>query len=195
MGKGQAKEYVNKLVAKGTKLLHSPETRANVVNVLSKGNPIESVAHLTTSVLQRLDVYAEKTGKKIPDAMKIVVAQNIMGQVVELGQATGFADLDEREQKLAFSETVQSYISTEIKKGRIDPKALADANGEYVANMTDEERISLNDELEDINNIAMESREKYSTRLGAMPVSNGGQANEPMGVLGDNMGGNDYYGA
>jgi len=159
--KQEFEEMAGQMVAKATKLIHHPSTRKNVVKSLATGNPIENVAKLTTNIMQRIDNAIEKSGREVPDEVRVGVADKIMGQVLEVGEATGFAKLDDAEKTTAFSMAVEGYLNQEIKRGRIDKDALAEAQGAYIKGLSSEERQGLDQQLNLINETAIASNDKY----------------------------------
>lgn len=175
------------IVAKGMKLIHKKEARENMLKALSVNNPVESVANVTQHVIARIDKALRSAGRKVSDEVKALAANNIMGQILEVGEASGVVQLDENEKELAFSMAINKYLNAEIKAGRIDPKMLSEETGRSVANMSTEQRSQIDEQLQRINGTAQLVEEKY----GFKPSNSGmlGVGTEEAGSMLGDMGG------
>lgn len=160
-GQKKLEESYRGFISKGMKLLHAPAMREKIFKILQNKNPIEAVANVSLGIINKIDQAIGKSGQKVPDEIKLAAANNIMGQVIEVGEASGLVTLDENEKQVAFSQAVNMYLQGEIKAGRIDGEKLAEANGQSVNNMTPEQRGQLDTQLKQINQTAMAAEKKY----------------------------------
>lgn len=174
------------ILAKGMKLIHGRGSRENMLRALSSSNPIDAISNVTVAVISRIDAAMEQAGKKISDEVKVLAANNIMGQIIEVGEASGVVELDDQERELAFSTAINRYLDNEIKAGRIDRKTLSEEAGRSVANMSEDQRQQIHEQLERINQTAESSQSKYGIQS-KMPgmLGRGGQG----GGMGGDMGG------
>jgi GH24 family phage-related lysozyme (muramidase) len=149
------------MVAKGMKLIHGKESRQNMLQALNSRNPVDAVANITYNVIARIDAALMKANKTISDEVKAVAANNLMGQILEVGEASGVVNLDDNEKELAFSLAIQKYTDAEIKAGRMNKEMFAEETGRSVANMDESQRRQLHEQLQRIDQTAQATNEKY----------------------------------
>ena len=172
--KGAIEREYRAMVAKGTKLIHGKKTRENLLRALQSDNPVEAVSSLTVTIVSRVDQAFRKINKDVSDEVKAIAANNLMGQILEVGEASGTVVLEEDEKELAFSLAINKYMDQEIKAGRIDKDMLAEETGRSVANMDPEQRKTLNSQLERINSTAEKSNERYAFKPQHTSILDGG---------------------
>ena len=158
-------EKYMRYVARGMKLIHHPSMRDNVLNALSSGEPIESTAKTLFAIINKVDDAARKSNEEIPDEIKAIAAADLLGQLAELGQVTGKFNLDKDKQEAALASAVNKYMSSEINAGRIDRRALAEAAGKNVFDMSPEQRQQVDESMKRIYATASESKQRYSAGL------------------------------
>ena len=149
------------VLAKGMKLIHGKDTRENLLRAISTDNPVDSVANITVTIMARIGQALRQARKTVSDEVKAIAANNLMGQILEVGEASGTVQLDDDEKELAFSLAINKYMDGEIKAGRMDPKILAEETGRSVANMDEAQRKQIDEQLNRINDTAMASNDKY----------------------------------
>jgi hypothetical protein len=157
-----------RFIAKGMKLIHGKDTRENILKSLQIDNPIEAVSNIVTAVINRVDTAIRNSGQRTPDEVKAVAANNLLGQIFEIGEASGTVKLDDDEKELAYSLSIQKYLDLEVKAGRIDPQALAEENGRSISEMNEDQRVQVNDQMERINRTAMAAEDKYGFKMPGM---------------------------
>ena len=111
-------------LAKGMKILHSPETNGAILAILKGDNPVQLVANATIVVLQKIDTAARAKGIEVQDMVKLLAANEFVSQICEIAEAAKLFTLDDDHRQLALSVAVQDYVRQEIKAGRIDPARL-----------------------------------------------------------------------
>lgn len=111
-------------VSKATQLIHSPQTRDNILSMLNNNNPVQRVADATVMVMQRIDEAARASGTEVEDTVKCFAAHDIVNMIVEFGEAARKFTLDSDLVMLALSLASQDYIKHEIEAGRINPQKL-----------------------------------------------------------------------
>jgi GH24 family phage-related lysozyme (muramidase) len=146
-----------RFVAKATVLLHTPAVTKNVVKSLSSGSSVEKVGDVTYAVVDKVSEAMRKEGQSIPDEVLAVATSYIMPLVVEIGEASGLEPMPQDEQEAALSHTVNRYINSEVQKGRIDPKKLAEENGRSVQQMSPEQRAQIDEQMKRIDAAARRS--------------------------------------
>ena len=87
--KEQAAQQLDQYVIQGTKLIHSPETADEVINML-KGNPdpIQGASSVLVGIMHRLDSAAGQAGDTINDLVKLEGSLDLLNQIVEIGEAS-----------------------------------------------------------------------------------------------------------
>lgn len=115
-------------VANGINLIHSGNTRTNILNILKSGanNPINAVAMSTLSVIGKIEQQAQKQDVEIPDSVKLNGGAAIMEEIVELGEAAGILKMSEEDKTKAAQSAIQNYLTQGINAGTIDPNKLRD---------------------------------------------------------------------
>jgi hypothetical protein len=156
-----------KFVAKGSKLIYSNQGTDAIVQALQGPNPVEAIASITLSVVKRVEQAIEQSGAQVEDPVKAVAAASLMGQILEIGEASGVAFLDDGEKEVAFTDMVNRYIQDEINAGRIDREKLAESAGRGVSKMDDEEMSTLDEQLKRIDSNAQLVQQRYSPRAQA----------------------------
>lgn len=146
-------------INKGTKMIHSEQTRASVLKTLTgAGNPLEKLANTTVGIVSRIDQLSRKAGVETHDMAKIGGAFDLLKQLSEVGSASkAIPKLTEEQLTTSFSIAVEKYISSEIRAGRIDPDALKEEMAKGIKAMPKEEQLALNDQLNGIHKTAMET--------------------------------------
>jgi GH24 family phage-related lysozyme (muramidase) len=158
-----------RFIAKGMKLIHGKDTRENILKALQNQNPVDAVSRITQTVVQRVDQAIRKSGQDIADEIKLVAANNLMGQVLEIGESSGLVSLTPEEKEVAFTDAINSYIKLEIKAGRIDKDTLAEETGRSIANMTPEQRSYVDERLKLTNQNAQAVKKKYGMATQVLP--------------------------
>lgn len=118
------KDELDKYNAKATVLVHSKETRKAVLSMLKGKDPVQRVANATVTVMQRIDDAARKSGVEVQDTVKIFGAHEIVEMIIEFGSAAKIFTMDKDLAELALSVSVQDYINSEVKAGRIHAQKL-----------------------------------------------------------------------
>jgi hypothetical protein len=112
-------------VAKATKVIFSPETRDQVLEMLKTGvDPVQSTANVAVMVMQRVDSAIRSAGQELQDSVRIFAGHEVIKSIAEYAEAAKLFKLNEELQLLATSVAAQDYIKAETKAGRINPKAL-----------------------------------------------------------------------
>ena len=147
---------VREIVAKGTKYIHSPERRGAIIDILGKTRPEEGIAQAAMLVMNLVDKEGRDAGVDFGDAERIIGGIQLVDQLVELGEmAKVFKPFTDAQRQLAFSLTVQHYLSNEIASGRIDPKKLQDDTEQAISSMPPDQRTKISDQVQGINKTAM----------------------------------------
>lgn len=120
-GKPQApSKEVNEYVSNGMKLIHSPQTRDNIVSQLQTGeNPATALAQTTVSILTQLDSASSQSGATVTPETVLQGAAPIMEQVMEVGEASGSFQITEPQIKEAAGMAVSLYIKKGMETGKI----------------------------------------------------------------------------
>lgn len=119
------KEDFQQYVLQASRLINSPQTRAQVLGMLKGQDPVNKIAATTVMVMQRLDESLRKMGVEMQDAIKAIGAYAIVDQLTKLGEAAGLFKLDDDFQTLALSIATQNYINAEVKAGHINRQQLS----------------------------------------------------------------------
>jgi hypothetical protein len=149
------------MMAKGMKLIHGKETRANILKALQSPNPVDAVSNITVALVTRLDQAMRKSGKDVVDEVKAYAANSLMGQILEVGEASGTIQLSDDEKEVAFSDAVNKYMRQEIAAGRIDKGMLAEESGRSIAEMSEEQRAHVDEQMKRIGMNAEAVQKKY----------------------------------
>lgn len=111
-------------VAQGMKLLHAPETRDGMLNRLKQGNPIQAIAEVTLTIVDKLESVAQ-----VSDIVKLDGANVLMREVAELAEAAGVKSLTDEEKAQAFSLALEMYVMKGMKNGTMKPEELQQVQG------------------------------------------------------------------
>lgn len=119
-GKADLERYINRAIT----LIHSPETRGAILNMLTNNDPVQRVADATVMVMQRIDAASRGAGIEVQDTIKMYGANEIVNLVVEFGNAAKKFNITPDLAELALSVAVQDYIKSEVQAGRINAQRL-----------------------------------------------------------------------
>ena len=154
---------------KATVLIHAPETRDAVMNLLKPDNPVQCVANATVMIMQRLDSAARAAGIEVQDSIKCFGANSVVRLIVEVGEAGqrfGAFKFDEAHIELALSTAVQDYVKSEVQAGRIDPQRLKVAMDADIRKMPPRQR----KEIQSAQIRIQQTARKYNGGQQAQPV-------------------------
>lgn len=115
----QDKADFQQFIAQGMKVLHAPETRDAMLKRLTQGNPIQAIAEVTLTIVQKLEGAAQ-----VSDIVKLDGANVIMREVAELAEAAGVKKLTDEEKSTAFSLALEMYVMQGVKSGKMNPEEL-----------------------------------------------------------------------
>ena len=116
----QPSAQVNEYVSNGMKVIHSPETRDNIVNQLKTGDdPAMALAQTTVNVLNQLDTTSTQAGANVAPETVLQGASPLMEQIMEIGEASGAIQLNEDQVKQAAGMAVSLYIKKGMETGKI----------------------------------------------------------------------------
>jgi hypothetical protein len=161
----EMQEDYQKFINKGTKLIHSEQTRDSVLEVLNRDNPLESVADVSVYLVQRIDQAARAAGVEVHDIVKLHGAVDLVGQVAEVGAMAGkIPELSQEELQASLAITVEKYLKGEIAGGRIDQAALQSELQKGIQQMPPEAQKELDGQLRLINRTALKSTGKEVQR-------------------------------
>lgn len=111
-----------------TKLIHSSETRDKVLKRIgiSQKGPIDDIAELSIVIVDRIDQQIIKdTGQPVDNAVKIQGANSVVGQIIEIAEASGkVPKFNEDEKAVAYTYAVQKYTDRMIQRGEITKEEL-----------------------------------------------------------------------
>lgn len=146
----------DKFTAKGTKLIHSRETRADVREALRGGRPVEKIGANTAEIVRRIDQASRQSGVETHDLVKMNAGLDIVRQLAEIGELSGNTPkLSEDEIMTAYSIAVNNYLAGEINDGRIDPDKLRQDMAASFQNYTPEQNQQVEEQIQKISGIAM----------------------------------------
>ena len=147
-------EDLAKFVDKGTILIHSPETRDQILVILKHGNSIEDIAEALVFTVQRLDAISRKAGIEINDQVKLKGAEDLINQIIEVGETANLFKITDEQRTLAYSLGLQNYLNEEISTGRIDKQKLSQEILQAVEQLPEDKRQDLDSQLKGINQTA-----------------------------------------
>lgn len=103
-------------------LVHGKETRTQVMNVLSSGDPQDTVPQAALMVNDQMQQAVTSKGKPPSFDVLTGAAQFLVGDLIELGNSAGYFKVDTPEQVAPIlKSTMQQYIERGLKDGSIDP--------------------------------------------------------------------------
>lgn len=142
------------IVDKGTILLHSPETRDQVMQMISSGDPVDGVAKASVMTIQRLDEVARKAGKETSDTAKLAASIELMEQIIEIGETAKVFKFSDEQRKYAMALGIQNYMKAEIQAGRIDPQELAKGMNSEIEALPEDQKGKIDTEMKGMNKLA-----------------------------------------
>jgi uncharacterized protein YidB (DUF937 family) len=161
--KKQYEQMFKGFAGRAVKLLYTENILDRVLKVLSSGNPIESVANVTVSIVGQVEKSIERTRDVVPDPVRVAGANVVMGELFEIGEKSGFFELSEEEKEACFAQAVSKWINEGVKRGTIDKKQLAEVMGSQVSQLDPEERQKIDESLKRIDVAARGSIQKYGS--------------------------------
>lgn len=101
----EEQDAYKRAVLSGAEVLYSDETGPRIVEMLKAGagNPAQVLAQVAALLITQLD---EKSGMKIPEAVLLPAAMEIMALVAELAEKAGIFQVDEK----TFTVAVQQML-------------------------------------------------------------------------------------
>ncbi len=118
-------QEVDSYIAGLSKLMHSPETSARIVEMLKSNDPAKSIPAAALTINARAEEeYAKSNGKPSLDVL-LNAGAFIVNDLIEIGNAAGLFQL-ETEEEIApiLQDTMQQYIEKGLDEGSIDPVEL-----------------------------------------------------------------------
>lgn len=106
-------------IAQGMKILHAKQTRDGILQRLSQGNPIQAIAEVTLTIVQKLEQAAQ-----VSDIVKLDGANVLMKEVAEVAEAAGIPPLSDEDKATAFSLALEMYVMRGMEKGTMNPEEL-----------------------------------------------------------------------
>ncbi len=103
-----------------TKIMHSKENRANVIQALSSySDPNLAVPAVAMMITDQADKIA---GQPVPNDIKMGLSPYLVTDLIALGQASKlWGAPTEEDAKAIYQDTVQDYIQRGLADGTIDP--------------------------------------------------------------------------
>lgn len=158
----------DKMVTKGMKLIHTPKSRESILKMLNWNRPIDTIATATNQIITQLD---KVSGYKVNDLVKVTAGIELMGQIIELGEAAErIPVMSDEEVQTSLAVTTEKYLKQEIKAGRVDQEALAASMEKAMAGLEPEQLTGLQEQLTAINNTAVGSTMQGAGAVAGMPA-------------------------
>lgn len=132
-GQPQGKEMPPALKKKVTaynagisQMLHNPKTRNGVYEMLKGGQPEVDIPKAAIAVNKQMEKAVSKEGKP---SLTVLLQGGLftVGELIDIGHAGGFFQLEEQDVGLILQDTIQQYIETGLKDKSIDPVELQEA--------------------------------------------------------------------
>jgi len=103
------------------KLVHSKETRDQIVELLSVGKPEQSIPKAANLIFTMVE---KGPTNKIPSDIKLIAATSLVIELVAVGNAAGIFNIANEAIGPILKETYQQYVHEGLKNGTIDPISL-----------------------------------------------------------------------
>lgn len=183
----ELKEEIERFVVKGSKLIHSPDTRDEVVSMLQVKEPIEAVVDVTVGIVQRIDQLSRNEEIELNDVTRAIGGSKIADEVIEVGEASGIFKLDDNQRQLVYAAGTQKYIQGEIEAGRMDPEKLKQSLTKAAQSLPPEMIAQLDQQLDQASTAIPQNTGMPSganpTAPGDVPVGiNQNQGTPPQGM-------------
>lgn len=112
-------------VANGVSVIHDEKVSGGLIDQIVKSDdPIKAMATATLDVVERLETSAKSGGVDLSDAVLVQGANQLMGEIIELVEATGMQPFTDEQKHQAFSLAVSMYLDKAVKTGKITPEEL-----------------------------------------------------------------------
>lgn len=155
---------VRKYVNKARILIHDPKTAPAILqSLMSGGDPIASVGHVTVMVMQRIDSASREAGIETKDSVKVIAAFAIIQMLCKIGEASRKFNLDPGQQQLALTAALQEYFKGEIAAKRIDPERFRQSMGQQLQSLP---KPQLDATLQGIGDIGMAAKQHVMNKQG-----------------------------
>jgi len=120
----EARDEVDMMVANATKIIHSDQQRDKIIQAISQGDPIQSIASEANRVFRMLEVSEKSRGKGFNELTMAYGGIYIVSEIINMGEEAGLFEFGDEEKEAALKEAIQMYFQDGIKEQRIDPIAL-----------------------------------------------------------------------
>jgi len=116
----EAQEQFDVMVSNGMKILYDEKAGRTLLNKITESDsPIEEIADITLVVIERLESAMESKNVTSPYEVKIQVANQLMGEIMDMCEQAGMQALSEEERYNCWSLAVSKYIDQAIKTGKM----------------------------------------------------------------------------
>lgn len=113
-------QVFDQLLAKGMKVIYSDEAAPKIVQNVAKRDPVTGLKNTTEAVVGKLKNAGEQAQKPIPREMMPDLSLALMGQISELVNASGKAQVGEEHVLKAFELMSKEQMQRGLKSGRMD---------------------------------------------------------------------------
>lgn len=118
-------EQLDMFVANGLNIVHDQKITDVILSQVQK-NPdsVDAIAKATLMVINKLEDSSSSNGIKIEDGIKIVGANQIMGEIINLTEKAGMEPLIDEQKYQAFSLAISMYLDGAVKSGKMTKEQL-----------------------------------------------------------------------
>lgn len=135
-------EAFDKFVINGLKILHEPQMTDKIAQAVSRAeDPVDTIGDVSLMVVERLEASAVDE-KFNMNASAVINGMNaIVGEVINIAEATGIQPLTEDQKFQAFSWTLSNYLGNAVDRGDLKKEDLVSL-GEQMAQTPEGQKIS-----------------------------------------------------
>lgn len=127
----QMQERVDMFMANGLNLIHNKKISDSLVNIIKNAknekrepDPIQGIAEATLNVIDRLESSAGERGVTLPPEYIAEAGNALMGEIIQVAEASGLGPFSEQDKYTAFSKAVGLYLTQALKDGKITNEQL-----------------------------------------------------------------------
>jgi hypothetical protein len=105
-------------------MVHNNATKGKVIDMLKAGEPAQSIPATALTINETATQMVQETGETVPPEVLLPCSVDLVGDLIDTGNAAGVFQVTEEQIPAIYQDTVQQYIQSGLKNGTIDPVEL-----------------------------------------------------------------------
>ena len=131
------------------------DARSSFVNFLrSEPDTVEAIGKYTQGIIEKVSDSSKREGVDLGTSSKLAAGLDLVGMLSEEAHATGVATLDQKEQELAYSFFVQTFINKAKARGEVSDQELKEGLQGYLSSLGKDKISEINKSMLSLNDTA-----------------------------------------